>query len=113
VKPPAVLAYERVADEGGWHDEAGCLLFAAGGIGAGWAWTEGGPLGGLAALLLVPLAVWTWVAGHRQGKRKEALRQEALAYVRAVAQAQAAGARVPELSPELRKLLLEQEELGR
>jgi hypothetical protein len=110
--PSAVLAYERFADTGGWHDEAGWLLLAAGGIGAGWAWSEGRPAG-LAALLLVPLAVWTWLAGHRQGKEKERLRQEALAYVRAVAEAQAAGARVQELSPVVRRLLLEEEQLGR
>jgi hypothetical protein len=103
-KPPGVRAYEEIVDEGGWHDEAGCLVLLAALIGAGYAWAEGMPAG-YVALALIPVAIWIWVAGSRQGAAKEALRQEALAYVRAVAVAQAAGARVPELSPVLRRLL--------
>lgn len=64
-KPDAVSEYERVADQGGWHDEVGWLLLFAGGIGAAVAVSSGEPLG-LAALTLVPLAVVVWVAGHRQ-----------------------------------------------
>ncbi|MCX4764192.1 hypothetical protein OG562_25180 [Streptomyces sp. NBC_01275] len=111
-KPAAVLSYEQIADEGGWHDEAGCLLLAAGAIGAGWAWAND-QFAGLAALVLVPVAIRVWVAGSRQGQEKERLRQEALAYVRTVAAAQAAGGRAPELSPVLRRLLEEETQRGR
>ncbi|MET8977539.1 hypothetical protein ABZX85_18150 [Streptomyces sp. NPDC004539] len=110
--PASVAAYEEIADQGGWHDEAGCLLVVAGLIGAGYGWWQGVTLGYL-GLALVPLAVWIWLAGSRQGKEKERLRKEALAYVEAVARAQAAGAVVPELSPRLRKLLDEEQWLGR
>lgn len=103
-KPATVASYEAMADEGGWHDEAGCLLIAAGGGGALWAATSDAPVGYLAPVLLVPLAISVWVSGSRRGAEKERLRQAALAYVRQVAAAQAAGARVPELSPALRKL---------
>ncbi|MFC8345920.1 hypothetical protein [Streptomyces sp. NPDC057280] len=103
-KPPAVSEYERIADAGGWHDEAGCLLIFAGAIGAGWAWQETEPLG-YGLLALIPLAVAVWLAGSRQGNEKTRLRAEATEYVRAVAAAQAAGAQVPELSPQLKKLL--------
>nr|WP_079083098.1 hypothetical protein [Streptomyces antibioticus] len=103
-KPPAVAEYERIADAGGWHDEAGCLLIFAGAIGAGWAWQETEPLG-YGALALVPLAIIVWLVGSRQGDEKTRLRAEATEYVRAIAAAQAAGAQVPELSPQLRKLL--------
>ncbi|MDN3024808.1 hypothetical protein [Streptomyces sp. S.PB5] len=103
-KPPAVAEYERIADSGGWHDEGGCLLILAGGIGAAWAWSETEPIG-YGALAAIPLAVIVWLAGSRQGKEKARLREEAMAYVRTVAAAQAAGAQVPELSPQLRKLL--------
>ncbi|MEU2568548.1 MULTISPECIES: hypothetical protein [Streptomyces] len=103
-KPEAVSEYERVADQGGWHDEVGWLLLFAGGIGAAAAVSSGEPLG-LAALALVPLAVVVWVAGHRQGRRKADLRPEAEAYARAVAAARAAGAETPDLPPQLRALL--------
>ncbi|MFE1586436.1 hypothetical protein ACFW6Q_12185 [Streptomyces sp. NPDC058737] len=103
-KPSAVSYYEHMADAGGWHDEAGCLLILAGAGGATWAATVGTGVG-YAALLLVPLAVWVWLAGRRQGREKEELREEALRYVRVLEAAQAAGARVPELSPQLRALL--------
>ncbi|MGA4901375.1 hypothetical protein ACPCAJ_26875 [Streptomyces griseoincarnatus] len=103
-KPAAVSEYERVADQGGWHDEVGWLLLFAGGIGTGVAVSSGEPLG-LAALALVPLAVVVWVAGHRQGSRKADLRPEAVAYARAVVAARAAGVETPDLSPQLRALL--------
>ncbi|WP_055418976.1 hypothetical protein [Streptomyces pactum] len=103
-KPEAVRSYETMADEGGWHDEAGCLLVLLGAAGTMWAATSDEPVG-YGALVLVPLALYVWLVGSRQGGEKERLRQEALAYVRAVAAAQAAGAQVPELSPELRKLV--------
>jgi len=110
--PASVAAYEEIADQGGWHDEAGCLLVVAALVGVAYGWWQGMPLGYL-ALLLVPLAIRVWVAGSRQGKEKERLREEALAHVEAVARAQAAGAVVPELSPRLRKLLDEEQWLGR
>ncbi|MFC7982679.1 hypothetical protein [Streptomyces sp. NPDC057336] len=102
-KPEAVSAYETMADVGGWHDETGCLLMLAGACGAMWAATSDEP-GAYGALLLVPLAVYIWLVGRRQGREKERLREAALAYVREVAAAQAAGAKVPELSPKLREL---------
>ncbi|MFD0251895.1 hypothetical protein ACFVGX_13360 [Streptomyces sp. NPDC127113] len=103
-KPAAVSEYEWRVNEGGWHDEAGCLLFLVGGGGAAYAATSSEPVG-YGALVLVPVALYVWLAGSRQGREKERLREEALAYVRAIAAAQAAGAQVPELSSELRKLV--------
>ncbi|MEU5596995.1 hypothetical protein [Streptomyces sp. NPDC020298] len=103
-KPPAVTAYETIADEGGWHDEAGCLLALAGVVGALWAATSDEPIG-YGTLGLIPLAILIWLAGMRQGAEKQRLRTEAVAYVRAVVAAQAGGARVPELSAALRRLL--------
>ncbi|MGW4545365.1 hypothetical protein ACWEN4_03185 [Streptomyces violaceorubidus] len=103
-KPWAVSYYEQTADAGGWHDEAGCLLILTGAGGATWAVTVGTGVG-YAALVLVPVAVWVWMAGRRQGREKEELREEALRYVKALEAAQAAGAHVPELSPQLRALL--------
>ncbi|MEU1298542.1 MULTISPECIES: hypothetical protein [Streptomyces] len=103
-KSQAVTAYETVADQGGWHDETGCLLVLAAGGGAVWGATSDTPAG-YAALVLVPVAILVWLLGRRQGLERERLRAEALSYVRAVRSAQAAGARVPELSPALRKLL--------
>ncbi|MFJ8810747.1 hypothetical protein [Streptomyces sp. NPDC102490] len=103
-KPWAVSHYEQTVDAGGWHDETGCLLILAGAGGVTWAVTVGTAVG-YAALLLVPLAIWVWLAGRRQGREKEELREEALKYIKALETAQAAGARVPELSPQLRKLV--------
>ncbi|MCF2128604.1 hypothetical protein L1I79_19495 [Strepomyces sp. STD 3.1] len=103
-KPAAVSEYELRVDEGGWHDEAGCLLILIGGGGAIWAATSSEPVG-YGALLLVPVALYIWLAGVRQYKEGERRREAALAYVRTIAAAQAAGAQVPELSPELRKLV--------
>ncbi|MEU5895954.1 MULTISPECIES: hypothetical protein [Streptomyces] len=108
-KSAAVSQYEARADEGGWHDEAGWILLIAGGIGIGWGHTQQAPVGYLAGAL-IPLAIVTWLAGHRQGNEKRALREEALAYVRALAAAQAAGASAPELSTPLRKLYAEDSE---
>ncbi|MFH8607525.1 hypothetical protein ACH4D5_08565 [Streptomyces sp. NPDC018029] len=106
-KPSTVTAYEATADQGGWHDEAGWILLFAGGAGVAWGYTQDAPVGYL-AVLLIPLAIVTWLAGSRQGKEKQELRDAAVAYVRALAAAQAAGARAPELSPVLRKLLAEE-----
>ncbi|MGV9871178.1 hypothetical protein ACWDUG_00140 [Streptomyces cellulosae] len=103
-KPAAVSEYERIADQGGWHDEVGWLMLFAGGIGPAVAVSSGEALG-LAALALVPLAVVVWITGHRQGSRKAGLRPEAEAYARAVVAARAAGAETPKLSPQLRALL--------
>jgi hypothetical protein len=103
-KPSAVAYYEHMADAGGWHDEVGCLLVLAGAGGVLWAATQGTPVG-YGALLLVPVAILVWLAGRRQGREKEELRKEALEYVKALEAAQAAGARVPELSPQLRALV--------
>ncbi|MEU8732968.1 hypothetical protein AB0C68_26730 [Streptomyces tendae] len=103
-KPWAVSHYEQTADAGGWHDEVGCLLVLAGAGGVTWAVTVGTGVG-YAALLLVPVAIWIWLAGRRQGREKSELREEALKYVKELEAAQAAGARVPELSPPLRALL--------
>ncbi|MER5194591.1 hypothetical protein ACWD3J_32615 [Streptomyces sp. NPDC002755] len=108
-KSAAVLSYEQVADEGGWHDEGGCLLLFGGVLGAAWGVSQDMPVAVVGALFLVPLAVRVWVLGSRQGKEKARLRQEALAYVRTIAAAQASGARAPELSPVLRRLLDEEE----
>ncbi len=103
-KPWAVSYYEQTADAGGWHDETGCLLVLAGAGGVTWAATVGTAVG-YAALLLVPVAVWVWLAGRRQGREKEESREEARQYVKALEAAQAAGAHIPELSPQLRRLV--------
>ncbi|MFK4544727.1 hypothetical protein RKD29_004323 [Streptomyces tendae] len=103
-KPSKVEDYERMADVGGWHTETGCLLIVAGVIGSAWAYTDGSPIG-YGTAFLVPLAVWVWLAGSRQGDEKNELREEALKYVKELEAAQAAGAPVPELSPQLRALL--------
>ncbi|MFE5599909.1 hypothetical protein ACFQ8O_12055 [Streptomyces coelicoflavus] len=103
-KPSKVEDYERMADVGGWHDETGCLLIFAGAIGTAWAYTDGSPVG-YATVFLVPVAVFIWLAGSRQGREKNALREEALKYIKALEEAQAAGAHVPELSPQLRALV--------
>ncbi|MEU1479222.1 hypothetical protein [Streptomyces sp. NPDC005760] len=103
-KPAPVEEYERIADHGGWHDEAGWILVVAGAVGVGYAVVKDLPAA-YAAVLLVGLGVWTWVAGHRLGKRQQELSGEALRYLDELTSAQAAGAPVHELSPPLRKLL--------
>ncbi|WP_240436535.1 hypothetical protein [Streptomyces sporangiiformans] len=109
-KPASVMSYEAMADEGGWHDETGCLLLFAGIVGVAWAVSSDNPLGYLAAFVAVPVAISIWVAGSRQGRERQRLRETAVAYVRALSAAQAAGAGVPELSPVLQKLLEEETE---
>ncbi|MFI6013106.1 hypothetical protein ACIBAG_30545 [Streptomyces sp. NPDC051243] len=103
-KPAAVAEYERIVEQGGWHDEAGWILVVAGAIGVAYAVAKDMPAA-FAGALLVPLGIWTWLAGHRLGKRQRELADEARRYVDQLTRAQAAGAIVPELSPQLRKLL--------
>ncbi|MFE7069866.1 hypothetical protein ACFU96_07240 [Streptomyces sp. NPDC057620] len=107
-KPAAVAAYEAMADEGGWHDETGCLLLLAAIGGAAWAYSEENPAGYLAAALATALALTTWLAGARQGRERQRLREAALEYVRALTAAQSTGTPVPELSAPLRGLLEEE-----
>ncbi|WP_432587879.1 hypothetical protein ABVG11_21670 [Streptomyces sp. HD1123-B1] len=106
-KPRAVAEYERVADQGGWHDETGWLLLFAGGGAMLWAATELDSLlpGVLGLGICTALAVWVWTTGAAQGRHKDALREQARAYVRALKTAQAAGSVIPELSPQLRALI--------
>jgi hypothetical protein len=103
-KPSAVEEYERIADHGGWHDEAGWILVVAGAVGVGYAVVEDLPAA-FASVLLIALGIWTWVSGHRLGTRQRELSREARAYLDELTSAQAAGAPVQELSPALRKLL--------
>ncbi|MFE7031202.1 hypothetical protein ACFU9Y_12900 [Streptomyces sp. NPDC057621] len=107
-KPAAVAAYEAMADEGGWHDETGCLLLFAAMGGAAWAYSEENPAGYLAATLATALALTTWLAGARQGRERQRLREAALEYVRTLTAAQSTGTPVPELSAPLRGLLEEE-----
>ncbi|MCX5262344.1 hypothetical protein OOK27_50965 [Streptomyces canus] len=103
-KPAEVEEYERIADQGGWHDEAGWILVVAGAVGVGYAVVKDLPVA-YAAVLLIGLGIWTWVAGHRLGRRQRELSGEALRYLDELTRSQAAGAPVHELSPPLRKLL--------
>jgi hypothetical protein len=103
-KPEAVVEYERIADAGGWHDELGCILILAGCAGVGYGFVKDMPAA-FAAVVLVGLGVWTLTAGYRLGRRKRELGAEARRYVEHLTRAQAAGSVVPELSPQLRKLL--------
>lgn len=103
-KPAAVTEYERIADKGGWHDELGMWFLIGGGIGMCYAVGDDRPMA-FAAVILFPLALWTWVAGHRLGKRQQELAGEAHRYVEQLVRAQAAGAVIPELSPQLRVFL--------
>jgi hypothetical protein len=103
-KPAEVEEYERIADHGGWHDEAGWILVVAGAVGVGYAVVKDLPAA-YASVLLIALGIWTWLAGHRLGRRQRELSGEALRYLDALTSAQAAGAPVHELSPPLRKLL--------
>ncbi|MET7735430.1 hypothetical protein ABZT02_29300 [Streptomyces sp. NPDC005402] len=103
-KPAEVEEYERIAEQGGWHDEAGWILVIAGAVGVGYAAVKNLPAA-YAAVLLIGLGIWTWVAGHRLGRRQRELSREARVYLDELTRAQAAGAPVHELSPPLRKLL--------
>ncbi|MFK4103401.1 hypothetical protein ACI2L1_25655 [Streptomyces sp. NPDC019531] len=103
-KPAEVEEYERIADHGGWHDEAGWILVVAGAVGVGYAVVKDLPAA-YASVLLIALGIWTWLAGHRLGRRQRELSGEALRYLDELTTSQAAGAPVYELSPPLRKLL--------
>ncbi|WP_405528308.1 hypothetical protein OG426_39275 [Streptomyces canus] len=103
-KPAEVEEYERIADQGGWHDEAGWILVIAGAVGVGYAVVKDLPAA-YASVLLIGIGIWTWVAGHRLGRRQRELSGEALRYLDELTRSQAAGAPVHELSPPLRKLL--------
>ncbi|MEU0408632.1 hypothetical protein ABZ307_12590 [Streptomyces griseorubiginosus] len=103
-KPPEVEEYERIAEQGGWHDEAGWILVVAGAVGVGYAVVKDLPAA-YASALLAALGIWTWIAGHRLGRRQRELSGEARRYLDELTRAQAAGAPVHELSPPLRKLL--------
>ncbi|MFI0512952.1 hypothetical protein RKD19_002368 [Streptomyces canus] len=103
-KPAEVEEYERIAEQGGWHDQAGGMLVVAGAVGVGYAVVEDLPAA-YAAVLLIGLGVWTWIAGHRLGRRQRELSAKALRYLDELTTAQAAGAPVHELSPPLRRLL--------
>ncbi|GAA2490742.1 hypothetical protein GCM10010406_28570 [Streptomyces thermolineatus] len=103
-KPAEVAEYERLASGGGWHDEAGLLLFLAGAGAVGWAVLEHEPLG-YAGVLLGAAGVWAWLAGAARGRRERRLREHAVAYVRQLWEAQRAGVTVPELSAPLLELL--------
>ncbi|WP_329268017.1 hypothetical protein [Streptomyces pseudovenezuelae] len=103
-KPAEVEEYERIAERGGWHDEAGWILVVAGGVGVGYAVVKDLPAA-YASVLLIALGIWTWIAGHRLGRRQQQLSGEARRYLDELTRSQAAGAPVHELSPPLRKLL--------
>ncbi|MGK3942845.1 hypothetical protein [Streptomyces sp. RP5T] len=103
-KPAEVKEYERIAEHGGWHDEAGWILVVAGAVGVGYAVVKDLPAA-YASVLLIGLGIWTWIAGHRLGRRQQQLSGEALRYLDELTRSQAAGAPVDELSPPLRKLL--------
>ncbi|MET8077190.1 hypothetical protein [Streptomyces sp. NPDC005303] len=103
-KPAEVEEYERIAEHGGWHDEAGWILVVAGAVGVGYAVVKDLPAA-YASVLLIALGIWTWIAGHRLGRRQRELSGDALRYLDELTRSQAAGAAVHELSPPLRKLL--------
>ncbi|MFF7525591.1 hypothetical protein [Streptomyces pseudovenezuelae] len=103
-KPAEVEEYERIAEHGGWHDEAGWILVVAGGVGVGYAVVKDLPAA-YASVLLIALGIWTWIAGRRLGRRQQQLSGEARRYLDELTRSQAAGAPVHELSPPLRKLL--------
>ncbi|MFC8434770.1 hypothetical protein [Streptomyces sp. NPDC057253] len=103
-KPAEVEEYERIAEQGGWHDEAGWILIVAGAVGVGYAVVKDLPAA-YASILLIALGIWTWLAGHRLGRRRRKLSGEALRYLDELTRSQAAGAPVHELSPPLRRLL--------
>ncbi|WSB20896.1 hypothetical protein OHB02_12000 [Streptomyces albidoflavus] len=81
------------------------LLALAGAGAALWAYVEDQPVGYAGLLLGLASAITVWVLGHRQGVRERRGRQAALRHLADVQAARAAGAAVPELSPQLRRLL--------
>ncbi|MER5780935.1 hypothetical protein ABT104_04285 [Streptomyces mobaraensis] len=96
--------YERIAEKGGWHDEAGLLCVLASVAGAIFAAASHKPAA-WALLLLAPLGVFIWIRGRRFGERQRRLEAVAQEYVRQLMAAQAQGARIPELSRHLSRLL--------
>lgn len=80
-KPWVVTEYEALADKGGWHDEVGFLLLIAGGLSALWAYSGDTPFGYFLCAVCAGSGIGVWLAGNRQGARREALRKEAAAYV--------------------------------
>ncbi|MGW8944325.1 hypothetical protein [Streptomyces koyangensis] len=113
-KPAEVAEWEReqAAGAGGWHLEGGFLLLAAGGGGAFWAYTSDTPAGYAAPALAVPAAVAVWVAGARRSSRSARLREAAVAYIAQLKAAQDQGVALPELSPQLARLLEEDDGTG-
>ncbi|WP_179301388.1 hypothetical protein [Streptomyces albidoflavus] len=108
-KPAEVAVWEQSVDKGGWHGEVGLLSAFAGAGAAMWASIEDEPVGYAGLGLGVAVAITLWVVGYRQGVRKKRGREAALRYLADVRAAQAAGASIPELSPQLGKLLSEQD----
>ncbi|MGW4377566.1 hypothetical protein ACWEJ7_28370 [Streptomyces albidoflavus] len=108
-KPSEVAVWEQSVDQGGWYGEAGLLAAFAGAGAAMWASIEDEPVGYAGLGLGVAVAITLWVVGYRQGVHKKRGREAALRYLADVRAAQAAGASVPELSPQLSKLLSEQD----
>ncbi|MBK3383775.1 hypothetical protein M3398_00435 [Streptomyces albidoflavus] len=104
-KPSEVTVWEQSVDKGGWYGEVGLLAAFAGAGAAMWASIEDEPAGYAGLGLGVAVAITLWVVGYRQGVRKKRGREAALRYLADVQAAQAAGASVPELSPQLQKLL--------
>ncbi|WP_157868682.1 hypothetical protein [Streptomyces caatingaensis] len=100
-EPDAVAEYERLAEKGGRHDEAGWILV----LGAFLVCLIVDKPLGWAGLLLVPLAGWVWLAGHRLGRRQRELEEQAREYVRELTAARAHGAETLELSRQLSRLL--------
>ncbi|WP_436737374.1 hypothetical protein [Streptomyces sp. BBFR102] len=104
-KPAEVTVWEQSVGKGSWHGEVGLLSACAAAGAAMWAYLEDEPVGYAGLGLGVAVAITLWVVGYRQGVREKRGRQAALRYLADVRVAQAAGAPVPELSPQLAKLL--------
>ncbi|NKI44338.1 hypothetical protein [Streptomyces physcomitrii] len=113
VKSAAVVEYEESENKGGWQGQLGCLTLLAGGIAAGWAFSQDEPAGYIGGAALLAFTVVLWIAAYRDGQEKARLREDALAYARAVLAAQQAGVRVPPLSRRLEEVLDEERESGR
>ncbi|QKW08466.1 hypothetical protein HUT18_20940 [Streptomyces sp. NA04227] len=108
-KSSAVREYEQTADSGGWQGQLGCLVLLSAILPAVWASSEGEPVGYAGSAALLVIAAVIAVVADRANSAKQELREAALSYARAVSAAQQAGVRVPQLSPELQKLLDEDE----